>query len=69
MSENKKIKDSELLSNYITFMSENKHAYYDENAYDFGAHIEYNCLDVQNLKHPFFESNQTNNTSTKKNKA
>lgn len=24
-------------------------------AYDFGSFIEYNGLDVQNLKHPFFE--------------
>jgi hypothetical protein len=69
MSENRKFKDSEVLNNYISYMSENNPTYYDENAYYFGAHFEYNGLDVQNLKHPFFESNQTNNTSSKKNKA
>ena len=37
--------------------------YYDENAYDFGAHYEFNGLDVQNLKNPVFE--KLNNDSTK----
>ena len=37
--------------------------YYDENAYDFGAHYEFNGLDVQNLKNPVFE--KLNNDSKK----
>ena len=63
MAENKRVKDSELAQNYIEFLVKNKINYYDENAYDFGAHNEFNGLDVQNLKYPVFE--KLNNDSTK----
>lgn len=66
MNDNKKVKDSELVENYISYMKKHNPTYYDENAYYFGAHFEFNGLDVQNLKHPIFGSN--NNTSSKKNK-
>ena len=66
MNENKKVKDSELVENYITYMKEKNPTYYDENAYYFGAHFEFNGMDVQNLKHPIFDSN--NSSTTKKNK-
>ena len=64
MAENKKIKDSELVQNYINYIIENKINYYDENAYDFGAHYEFNGLDVQNLKNPVFEKLNNNSTKT-----
>jgi hypothetical protein len=63
MNDNKKVKDSELVENYISYMKEHNPTYYDENAYYFGAHYEFNGLDVQNLKNPVFE--KLNNSSTK----
>ena len=39
MSENRKFKDSEVLNNYISYMSENNPTYYDENAYYFDPKI------------------------------
>lgn len=63
MAENKKVKDSELAQNYIDYIVKNKINYYDENAYDFGAHYEFDGLDVQNLKNPVFEKMNNNNTS------
>lgn len=65
MAENKKVKDSDLVKNYIDYIVENKINYYDENAYYLGAHYEFNGLDVQNLKNPVFENN-SNSTKYKK---
>jgi hypothetical protein len=41
-----KIKDSDLLRMMISSL--------ETNAYDFGTFINFNELDVQNLKHPVF---------------
>lgn len=40
------MKDSDLLKEMISSL--------ETNAYDFGAFINFNGLDVQNLKHPVF---------------
>lgn len=65
MNKKKLVKDSELAQNYINYIVENKINFYDENAYYFGANYEFNGLDVQNLKHPFFESNNNSSKSKK----
>lgn len=65
MAENKKVKDSDLVKNYIDYIVENKINYYDENAYYFGAHYDFNGLDVQNLKNPVFENNNNSIKSKK----
>lgn len=65
MAENKKIKDSDLVKNYIDYIVENNINYYDENAYYFGVHYEFNGLDVQNLKNPVFENNSNSSKSKK----
>lgn len=65
MAENKKIKDSDLVKNYIDYIVENNINYYDENAYYFGAHYDFNGLDVQNLKNPVFENNSNSSKSKK----
>ena len=65
MVENKKVKDSDLVKNYIDYIVENKINYYDENAYYFGAHYDFNGLDVQNLKNPVFENNNNSIKSKK----
>lgn len=57
MADNKKVKDSNLVKNYIDYIVENNINYYDENAYYFGAHYDFNGLDVQNLKNLVFENN------------
>lgn len=56
MENEKKVKDSELVQNYIDYIVKNKVNYYDENAYYLGAHYEFNGLDVQNLKNPVFDN-------------
>lgn len=41
------MKESDLLKEMISSL--------ETNAYDFGAFINFNGLDVKNLKHPFFD--------------